>query len=119
MKDYELEFCKALINDTSASDSLFDDVFGNIMYEDYGRDTSRKVRFIKDYLDHENIGHIDKLIVAIGGDSTELLELFDADYDDLQSMKDTEDKWSDSDFADEINDRIEELEEEQAEDDEW
>jgi hypothetical protein len=48
-----------------------------------------------------------------------LLELFGADYDDLQSMKDTKDKWSGSDFEDEIIDRIEELEEEQSEDDEW
>lgn len=119
MKSYEEEFCKGLINDTSASDALIDDVFGNIVNEEYGRDSSDKVRFIRNNLDHSNIEHIDKLISSIDGDSTELLELFGADYDDLQSMKDTKDKWSGSDFEDEIIDRIEELEEEQDEDDEW
>jgi hypothetical protein len=117
MTDYEKDFCKELINDTSASDALIDDVFGNIM-NDYGSSMDA-IRFIRDYIDHENIEHIDRLVAAIGGDSTELLELFGADYDDLQSMKDTKDKWSGSDFEDEIIDRIEELEEEQSEDDEW
>lgn len=117
MKSYEEEFCKGLINDTSASDALIDDVFGNIMGEEFDRDYSSKIRFIRDNLDHSDIEYIDKLIYVIGGDSAELLELFSADYDDLQSMKDTQDKWSGSDFADEINDRIEELEEEQSDDD--
>ena len=118
MFDYKEEFCIGLINDTSASESIIDDVFAEIMSDEYGRDFEGKASFIRRNIDHENIEHIDKLIDAIGGDSAELLQVFGADYDDLQSMKDTEDKWSGSDYADEINDRIEELEEEQDEDDE-
>ena len=111
MQDYEKEFCKGVVNDTSADEEVID-IFSELL------DTDDKVYFIKSNLNHSDIDHIDMLINAINGDLVELLELFGADYDDLNSIETTRDKWEDSEYAGDIETRIEELQEED-EDEDW
>jgi len=113
MQDYEKEFCKGVINDTDANQEIieiFDEIFeGN------------KFRFIRDNLNHSNIYYIDLLVQVIDGDVEDFLEVFDVDYDSLNSLENSRDKWENSDFSGEIEDRIEELQEKEEEydDEDW
>jgi len=119
MEKHLEEFCKSIINDSSEKGMGYYNLLEEILSDKIG-DREAIVYFIKNNIRSEldNDQLEDLVYSVIDGDYEEAAELLDIDINSLSDIENNRDKWESTDFADEFEERIEELTEDE-DDDEW